>query len=129
MDGEPWTLTSTYAGHTGPEGCLPAFDGRPGLPVTASIRVRRDGDSIELWTEHDHYVGAAVNGAFFATESEDAGNTWQCGASRLRFRYEGSVAGQLSDDGTAMTGREVGRFLLESGDTITRQWDWRATRD
>ena len=127
-DGERWNLTGTYAGHTGPQACLPPFDGNPRAPGNSVLVIQRAGESIDLWTEHDHYIGTVKQGEFFATEIDDAGSTWQCGDRRLHFRYEGRVSGRFSDDGLALTGEEVALFRLESGDTIRRRWSWSATR-
>lgn len=128
MDGERWNLAGTYTGHTGPEACLPPFDGNPREPGNSVLVIQRAGESIDFWTEHDHYVGTVKQGKFFATEIDDAGSTWQCGDRRLRFRYEGEVSGRFSEDGRALTGEEAAVFHLESGDTIRRRWSWNAVR-
>src|SRR4051812_4748011 len=47
-----WTLTGTYAGHTGPEACLRAFDGAVQVPIQSVITIIRSGESIEVLTEH-----------------------------------------------------------------------------
>jgi hypothetical protein len=125
---EPWNLTSTYLGHTGPEACIPPFDGIPRQPVDGVVRVGRSGESIHFLTEHNHYVGTAVGDEFSATENDDSGGTWQCDTARFRFRTEGSVSGRFSGDGRTLAGEEVAVFLLESGETIRRQWSWHATR-
>ena len=128
IDGERWNLAGTYIGHTGPEACLPPFDGVPREPGHSVLVMKRSGDSLELWTEHDHYVGTVSQGDFLAVEIDDAGSTWQCGDRRLRFRYEGKVSGRFSEDGRALTGEEAAVFHLESGETIRRRWSWNAVR-
>lgn len=125
---EPWNLTSIYLGHTGPEACIPPFDGVPRQPFDSVLSVRRSVESIHFLTEHNHYVGAVVGDEFSAMENDDSGGTWQCGTARLRFRTEGSVSGRFSGDGRTLVGEEVAVFLLESGETIRRQWSWHATR-
>ena len=125
---EIWTLTGTYAGHTGPPARIPPFD--PTLvrtPITGPIIIQRSDESLQVITEHDYYVGAIVADAYSATDS-DVG-TWQCGAERFNFRSEGHVAGYFSADGRSLKGEEGVVFRLESGETITRRWEWRAIRE
>jgi hypothetical protein len=124
---EIWILTGTYAGHTGPAACIPPFDATAvQTPITGPIIIQRSGESIDVITEHDHYVGTVVADAYSATDS-DVG-TWQCGAVRFNFRSEGHVSGHFSADGRSLTGEEGVVFRLESGETITRRWEWHATR-
>ena len=124
---ELWSVTVTYAGHTGPATCLAPFDGSVvQTPITGVVGMLRAGGSITVVTEHDQYVGAVLADEYSATDS-DAG-TWQCGAARLSFRTEGHVSGRFSTDGRALTGEEGVVFRLESGETITRRWDWKGTR-
>lgn len=125
---ERWNLTGTYMGHTGPEACLPPFDGNVRKPSDSVLVIQRSGESIHLLTDHNHYVGTVVAKEFSATENDDSGATWQCGGARLHFRTEGHVSGRFSRDGRALTGEEVALFRLESGETIRRQWSWSATR-
>ena len=125
--GEIWNLTGTYGGHAGPAACVPPFDASVvQTPVVGTVTIRRSGGSIEIITEHDHYVGTVVADAYMATDSDTG--TWQCGAARLSFRSEGHVSGTFSADGRSLTGEEGVVFRLESGDTITRRWIWSATR-
>lgn len=125
--GEIWNLTGTYAGHTGPAACLPPFDATVvQTPITGTIRIQRSGESIDVITEHDHYVGTVVADAYSATDSDTG--TWQCGAARFSFRTEGHVSGHFSADGRSLIGEEGVVFRLENGDTITRRWDWTAFR-
>ena len=128
VDGERWRLAGTYTGHTGPEACLAPFDGHSREPGNSVLVIQRAGESIDFWTEHDHYVGTVKHGEFLATEIDDVGSTWQCGDRRLHFRHEGHVSGRFSEDGQALTGEEVALFRLESGDTIRRRWSWSASR-
>jgi hypothetical protein len=124
---ELWNVTVTYAGHTGPAACLPPFDASVvQMPVTGVIGMLRSGGSITVVTEHDQYIGAVVVNEYSATDSD--GGTWQCGAARLTFRSEGHVSGRFSTDGRSLTGEEGVVFRLESGETITRRWDWKGTR-
>ena len=123
---ELWILTGTYIGHTGPEACIPPFDGNPRKPIDSKLVILRSGESIDLLTEHDHYVGTVTADGFSATTSNDG--TWQCGEARLQYRTEARVSGRFSLDGRSFTGKEEVLFRLESGETISRQWDWSATR-
>jgi hypothetical protein len=124
---ELWSVTVTYAGHTGPAACLPPFDGNVvQTPITGVIGMFRSGTSLTVVTEHDQYKGAVVADGYSATDSD--GGTWQCGAARLTFRSEGFVSGRFSTDGRSLTGEEGVVFRLESGETITRRWDWKGTR-
>ena len=92
---ELWNLTGTYTGHTGPAECIPAFDGNAvQIPIKSVIAMQRSGGSIEVITEHDHYVGVVEGDVYLATDSD--GGTWQCGAARFSFRTEGHVSGQFS---------------------------------
>ena len=125
---ERWTLTSTYIGHSGPIACIPPFDGIPRNPFDSVLLIQRSNDTIQLRTEHDHYVGIVVGNEFSATESYDSGETWQCGEARIHFRTEGRVSGRFSDDGRALTAEDVASFRLDSGETINRRWSWSATR-
>jgi hypothetical protein len=124
---ETWNLTGTYAGHTGPAACIPPFDTTVvQAPITGTIRIQRAGESLDVITEHDHYVGTVVAQAYSATDSDTG--TWQCGAARYSFRAEGHVSGNFSADGRSLMGEEGVVFRLESGGTITRRWVWAATR-
>ena len=124
---ELWNLIGTYAGHTGPTECIPSFDATVvQAPIRSVIAIQRSGDSIQVITEHDRYVGDVMADAFSATDSDTG--TWQCGAARVNFSTEGHVSGHFSADGRSLTGEEGVVFRLESGDTITRRWDWSATR-
>jgi hypothetical protein len=124
-----WSLTGTYMGHSGPPACIPPFDGNPGKPIGSVIVIQRSGDSIDVITEHDHYVGTVAADQFSATDRDDVGGTWQCGDKRLHFSTEGHVSGRFSGDGRALVGEEGVVFRLESGETISRRWDWSATRN
>jgi hypothetical protein len=94
--------------------------------MTGPIEIRRAGDSIDVMTEHDHYVGTVVAGAYSATDSDTG--IWQCGANAFNFRSEGHVSGHFSADGQSLIGEEGVEFRLENGDTITRRWNWTAVR-
>ena len=128
VEGDRWNLKATYQGHTGPEACLPAFDGLARTPTDYVLMVQRYGTTIHFVTEHNHYIGRVEGEQFIASEHDDSGTTWQCGTARLRFRTEAQVAGRLSADGQSLIGEEVAVFLLESGETIRRQWGWAAAR-
>ena len=126
---ERWNLTRTYTGHTGSEACLLAFDGIVRTPSDSLLLIQRSGVSTRFLTaDHNTYVGTVAGDEFFATEIEDSGSTLQCGGSRLRFRTEARVSGRFSSDGRALVGEETSVFLLESGATIVRHWDWSAKR-
>ena len=86
----------------------------------------RSGGAITVVTDHDQYMGAVVANEYSATDGD--GGTWKCGAARLAFRSEGHVSGRFSADGRSLTGEEGVVFRLESGETITRRWDWTGTR-
>jgi len=125
---EQWILTGTYVGHTGPATCISPFSGIPGEPTSSVLTIVRTGPSIQLSTEHDHYVGTVVGDQFSATETEDPGGLWNCGTERRPFRFEGTVFGQFSADGRSLVGEEVAVFRLNSVETISRRWHWTATR-
>ena len=126
---ERWTVAGTYIGHTGPEACIPPFDGKAGQPENGLVLIERSGRTIRLSTEHDRYAGV-IDGVEFATtvDGEYYGGTWQCGDARTRFSYEGGVSGRFSDDGRSLTAIETAVFRLESGGAITRRWTWSGTR-
>jgi hypothetical protein len=127
VEQELWNLTGTYAGHTGPAACIPPFDATVvQAPIRSVIAIQRSGGSIQVITEHDRYVGDVLADAYSAMDNDNG--TWQCGAARFTFRTEGHVSGHFSADGRSLTGEEEVVFRLESGDTITRRWDWHATR-
>jgi hypothetical protein len=92
------------------------------------LGVQRYAATIHLVTEHNHYLGTIVNDQFVANDNYDDGGTWQCGAVKLRFRTEARVSGRVSADGEVLTAEEIAVFLLESGESIRRQWSWQATR-
>lgn len=125
---EQWKLAGTYMGHTGPEGCISPFSGASGTSIDSVMVIERSGESVHFFTEHDHYIGGVVGDEFSATETEDPGGVWNCGAARLRYRFEGRVSGRFSPDGRSLTGEEVAVFRLESGETISRRWAWIAAR-
>jgi hypothetical protein len=101
---------------------LPAFNGTPGKPIDYVLGVQRYAATIHLVTEHHHYLGTIINDQFVADDNYDDGETWQCGAAKLRFRTEARVSGRVSADGNVLTAEKVAVFLLESGETIRRQW-------
>jgi hypothetical protein len=126
---ERWSLTRTFTGHTGSEGCKLALDAI-GLAASDSVLlIERSDASMRFFTaDHNTYVGTVAGNEFSATESE-AGSTLDCGGARIRFRTEANVSGVFSSDGRTLVGKETSAFLLESGKTITRHWDWQARRD
>jgi hypothetical protein len=125
---EQWILIGTYMGHTGPATCISPFSGIPVEPISSVLTVQRTGPSIQLSTEHDHYIGSVVADQFSATETADPGGLWNCGAEQRPFRFEGAVTGQFSADGRSLVGEEVALFRLSSVETISRRWHWSATR-
>ena len=126
---ERWNLTRTFTGHTGAEGCTLALDAIGRAASDAVLMVQRSDASMRFFTaDHHTYVGTVGGNEFSATES-DAGSTLDCGDARIRFRTEARVSGLFSLDGRSLVGNETSVFLLESGKTITRSWEWRATRD
>jgi hypothetical protein len=125
---EQWILTSTYIGHAGPEACISPFSGTAGKPIDGGLGIQRDGESIHFLTEHDHYIGTLIADEFSATETQDPGGMWDCGAERRPFRFEGSVSGRFSADGRMLAGEEVALFRFSTGETISRRWHWIAAR-
>jgi len=126
---ERWTLTRTFTGHTGSEGCLLALDPINRASSDSVLLIQRSDASMRFFTaDHNTYVGTAAGNEFFATEAE-AGSTLLCGEARIRFRTEAHVSGEFSSDGRALVGKETSVFLLESGKTISRHWDWQARRE
>lgn len=126
---ERWTLTRTFTGHAGSEGCTLALDAIGRAASGSVLLIQRSDASMRIFTaDHNTYVGTIAGSEFSATESE-AGSTLECGDARIRFGAEGHVSGQFSPDGRALAGKETSIFLLESGKMITRHWDWQARRD
>jgi hypothetical protein len=126
---ERWTLSRTFTGHTGSEGCALAFDAIGRAASDSVLVLQRSNATLRFVTaDHNNYVGTLAGNEFLATETE-AGPTLQCGESRLSFRTEARVSGRFSSDGDSLVATETSVFLLESGRTITRQWDWQARRD
>ena len=126
---ERWTLTRTFTGLTGSEGCNLALDAIGGVASDSVLLIQRSDASLRFFTvDHNNYVGILAGDEFLATENE-AGATLQCGEARLSFRSEARVSGRFLPDGRSLVGTETSVFLLGSGKTITRHWDWRATRD
>lgn len=126
---ERWNLTRTFTGHTGSEGCTLALDEIGRMPSDSVLLIQRSDKSMRFSTaDHNNYVGMVAGDEFLATETE-AGPTLQCGEAQLRFRTEARVSGRFSSDGSSLVGKETSVFLLESGKTITRHWDWQARRD
>ena len=125
---ELWNLTRTFTGHTGSEGCNLALD-QVGHTSESMLLVQRSNASLRFFTaDHNNYVGLLAGSEFLAAVTE-AGPTLQCGEAPLSFRTEARVSGQFSPDGRSLTGTETSVFLLESGKTITRRWDWQARRN
>jgi hypothetical protein len=111
-----WIPMATYAARTGPVTCIQPFDATvTQTPVTVRIAIERSGDTIDVITEHDRYVGTVVTDAYSATDS-DVG-TWQCGAVQLNYRSEGHVSGHFSADGGSLMGEEGPCF----GSNLERQ--------
>jgi hypothetical protein len=126
---ERWTLTRTFTGHTGAEGCNLALDAIGRVAADSVLVVQRSDTSMRFFTaDHNTYVGTVAGNEFLAAERE-AGSTLQCGDAQVSFRTEARVSGRFASDGRSLIGTETSVFLLESGKTITRQWDWQARRD
>jgi hypothetical protein len=125
---EQWKLTGTYIGHSGPEACISPVSVTAGQPVHSVLVIQRSGESVQFFTEHDHYIGSVVGDEFIANETQDPGGLWDCAAARIPFRFEGRVSGRFSPDGRSLTGEEAAVFMLESGETIKRRWAWIAAR-
>lgn len=126
---ERWNLTRTFTGHTGSEGCTLALDSIGTAASESVLLIQRSDASMRFFTaDHNTYVGLLAGNEFLVIENE-SGATLECGNARIRFRTEARVSGQFSSDGRSLVGRETSVFLLESGKTITRHWDWQAKRD
>ena len=126
---ERWNLTRTFTGHTGSEGCNLALDAVGRVVSDSVLLIQRSDVSMRFFTaDHNTYVGTVAGNEFLATETE-AGPTLQCGEAKLSFRTEARVSGRFASDGRSLIGTETSVFLLESGKTITRQWDWQARRE
>src|SRR5687767_13999956 len=68
---ERWTLTRTFTGHTGSEGCTLALDDIGRMPSDAVLLIQRSDESMRFFTaDHNHYVGTVEGNEFFATEIE-----------------------------------------------------------
>jgi hypothetical protein len=78
---------ATYAARTGPVTCIQPFDATvTQTPVTVRIAIERSGDTIDVITEHDRYVGTVVTDAYSATDS-DVGHVAVCrSATQLSIR-------------------------------------------
>lgn len=99
------------------------------MPSDSALLVQRSNASMRFFTaDHNNYVGTVTGNEFLATETE-AGSTLECGEVLLGFRTEARVSGVFSADGASLVGSETSVFLLESGRTITRRWDWHARRN
>jgi hypothetical protein len=126
---ERWTLTRTFTGHTGSEGCTIALGEIGRMASDSVLLIQRSDESMRFFTaDHNTYVGSVAGNEFFAIEFE-AGSSLQCGEARLRFSIEGRVSGRFSSDGRSLVGQEISIFLFESGKMIIRRWDWQARRD
>ena len=126
---ERWNLTRRFTGHTGSEGCTLALDSIDSAASESVLLIQRSDASMHFLTaDHNKYVGLLAGNEFLATESE-SGSTLECGDARIRFRTEARVSGQFSPDGRSLVAKETSVFVLESGKTITRHWDWQARRD
>jgi hypothetical protein len=126
---ERWNLTRTFTGHSGSEGCTLALDEINRVASDSVLLIQRSDESMRFFTaDHNTYIGTAAGHEFSATETE-AGPTLQCGEAQLRFRTEARVSGRFASDGRSLTGTETSVFLLESGRTIARHWDWQARRE
>jgi hypothetical protein len=126
---ERWTLTRTFTAHTGSEGCTLALDAIGRTVSDSVLLIQRSDASMRFFTaDHNTYVGAVAGNEFSATENE-GGSTLECGGARIPFRTEANVSGVFSSDGRTLVAKETSVFLLESGKTITRHWDWQARRD
>ena len=124
-----WNLTRTFTGHTGSEGCTLALDTIGRAASDSVLLIQRSDASMRFFTaDHNIYVGTVAGNEFSATESE-AGSTLECGGARIYFRTEANVSGVFSPDGRSLVAKETSVFLLESGKTIARHWDWQARRD
>src|SRR5688572_16152642 len=119
---ERWTLTRTFTGHTGSEGCTIALDEIGRMPSDSVLLIQRSDESMRFFTaDHYHYVGTVEGNEFFATVVE-AGSTLQCGEARLRFHIEGRVSGRFSSDSRSLAGEEIRSEERRVGKGCRSRW-------
>ena len=126
---EHWSLSRTFTGHTESEGCSIAFAAIGRAEPDSALLIQRSAESIGLFTaDHYTYAGTVAGNEFSATVSE-FGSTLECEGARIPFSTEAHVSGRFSSDGRSLFGKETITMFLQSGQRITRQWDWQARRD
>jgi hypothetical protein len=102
------------------------------------MAIQRSGDSMVLIYDVDNvaegltqYAGTAVGKEFTAARATGNGNgrIFCSGGRTFDARSDSSqVSGRFSDDGRTLTATEVGSYHLTSGETLTFESDWTASR-
>jgi hypothetical protein len=131
--GEQWNLTVTLKDFAVPDGCS-IYTKYVGESDDWSMTVERSGESIHLGisllddpSAHIEFNGTVVSGVLNAT----ATNSLQgrvCGGARVSLGAELHVSGHFSEDGHALTAREVASSQLSTGEALVFHSDWNAAQ-
>jgi hypothetical protein len=99
------------------------------------MTIERSGESIHLVvsdvrdpTYRFEYEGTVVADVVTMAIKNPAPAGW-CGerGGRVEFSAESHVTGRFSEDGHALTAEQVDFLRFNSGETLSLQFDWRAT--
>jgi hypothetical protein len=102
------------------------------------LAIQRSGESMVLVYDVGNvgdgltqYAGTSVGKGFTAVRATGNGDgrIFCSGGQAFGARSDPSqVSGRFSDDGRTLTATEVGSYHLASGETLTFQSDWTASR-
>jgi hypothetical protein len=135
--GERWNLTITLRAATGAQGCaVDLTHMHVGEPSNWLMGVERSGELIHLVVSDLHdptyrfeYDGTVAEDVFTAAINTPAGAGWcRQQGGRVQFSAETHVSGRFSGDGVALTAEQVDSLQFKSGETLSLQYDWSATR-
>jgi hypothetical protein len=139
IPGERWNLTVVFRSVSGsPAACVSRYSEYLGLSYDWLMAIQRSGESMVLIYDVGNvgegltqYAGTAVGKEFTAARATGNGNgrIFCSGGQTFDARSDSSqVSGRFSDDGRTLTTTEVGSYRLTSGETLTFQSEWTASR-
>jgi hypothetical protein len=139
IPGERWNLTVVFRSVSGsPAACVSRYSEYLRLSYDWLMAIQRSGESMVLIYDVGNvgegltqYTGTAVGKEFTAARATGNGNgrIFCSGGQTFDARSDSSqVSGRFSDDGRTLTATEVGSYHLTSGETLTFQFDWTASR-
>ena len=137
-NGEKWDLMTALTSITGPKECVAAGTYDPTIDVSHSLlTIERSGDSMHLIAssirnpaDAYEYTATVAGADFSGSGTTISSGYFTCGQSGRDYVYRGEdhLAGRFSADGNTLTADQELVFQLTSGNLITYDFAWTATR-